>query len=270
MTAQLRHAVALLDVRCSQRDRGDLFSAVGDLGHRAGFMAFDAHAHDDARRRFRLAQACAEEADDWHLRAKVLLCMAGQAIWCGDPDTGLTLVELAMVRADRLMPSERAMLFAARAQALARLRRAEESVRAIGQADEQFSAASPANMTWRDNYDAAKHANATGDALYHLGLTGRFVGDATHRLNAATAGYTETRTRSRAMAGAKLASLTMVTGDPVQAAQIGSRALTDAGHVRSHRMTAELRELRTVAEPHKRVAEVAELRSRIGAATATT
>jgi hypothetical protein len=38
MTAQLRHAVALLDVRCSQRDRGDLFSAVGDLGHRAGLM----------------------------------------------------------------------------------------------------------------------------------------------------------------------------------------------------------------------------------------
>jgi hypothetical protein len=100
VVAQLRYCAELLNARCSERVHDDMFSAVGYLAHVTGFMAFDAYAHDDARRMFRFALKCAEEAGDWHLRAKVLSSLARQAIWCGDPDAGLTFTELAMVRSD--------------------------------------------------------------------------------------------------------------------------------------------------------------------------
>ena len=38
--------------------------------------------------------------------------MARQAVWCGDPDNRLTCTELALVRADRLTGTERAMIAA--------------------------------------------------------------------------------------------------------------------------------------------------------------
>jgi hypothetical protein len=90
-------------------------------------MAFDAYAHEDARKMFALALTCAEEANDWHLWAKVLSSMARQAIWCGDADNGLTLVEYGMVRADRLTLAERAMLRSAQLRAFAKLGRVQEA-----------------------------------------------------------------------------------------------------------------------------------------------
>jgi hypothetical protein len=271
VAAQLRYSAQLLNARCADRLRPELYSAVGFLGHTAGFMAFDAYAHDDARRMFQFALACAEEATDWHLRAKVLSSMARQAIWCGDPDSGLTLVELAMVRADRLTPTERAMLLAARARALAKLRRTQNAITTIGMADEEFDHAEPQNdPVWMRYYDAAQHRGDTGHALWDVAMTGQFVSEATSRLAQAVAGHTDTYVRSRAISGIKLASLTMATGDPGQAGEIGRRALASAGTIRSRRAADDLRQLRTLAAPHERITEVAELRHAIGERVATT
>lgn len=269
VAAQLRYSARLLNARCAERYRGDLYSAVGHLGHTAGFMAFDAYAHDDARSMFRFALACAEEATDWHLRAKVLSSMARQAIWCGDPDTGLTLVELAMVRADRLTPTEHAMLLAARARALAKLRRTQETLTTIGMADEEFNHAEPQNdPTWMRYYDAAQHNGDTGHALWDVAMTGQFATEATTRLTRAVTGHTDTYARSRAISGIKLASLTMVTGDPDEAGEIGRRALTSAGTIQSRRAADDLRQLRALAAPHNRIDEVSELRHAISARVA--
>ncbi len=221
VSAQLRYAVNLLGAGCAERHRTDLHSAVGFLGHTAGFMAFDAYAPSDARSMFQLGLTCAEAAGDWHLRGNVLSSMARQAIWCGHPDDGLTFIELAMVRADRLTATERAMLHAARARALAKLHRTEEAVRSVGQADEEFAHASPGNdPPWMAYYDAAQHSGDTGHALFDVALDGQFVGEARHRLEAAVAGHTAAFVRSRAISGIKLASLTMATGDPVEAASL--------------------------------------------------
>ncbi|WP_280352108.1 helix-turn-helix domain-containing protein [Nocardia abscessus] len=268
--AQLRYAVNLLNARCIEKHRADLQSAVGFLGHTAGFMAFDAYAHADARSMFRLAWTCAEEAGDWHLRGKVLSSMARQAIWCGDPDDGLTYIELAMVRSDRLTATERAMLHAARARALAKLHRIEEAAKAVGRADEEFSHASPENdPPWMAYYDAAQHSGDTGHALFDLALDGRFVGEARSRLRAAVDGHTEAYVRSRAISGIKLASLTMATGDPVEAAGFGTAALIDAGHIRSRRAADDLRELARFAKSHNKVTEAEELRTCIGSTLAS-
>lgn len=265
VAAQLRYSACLLNARYSERLHSDLHSAVGFLGHTAAFMAFDAYAHDDARRMFEFARGCAEEANDWHLRAKVLSSMARQEIWCGDPDAGLTLVELAMVRADRLTASERAMLLTARARALAKLHRVSEAAYTVGLADEQFANAEPDNdPVWMRYYDEAQHAGDTGHALFDLAVDGRFVGEARDRLALAVAGHSQLYARSRAISGIKLASLTMRAGDPVEAAQIGTRALQEAGTITSKRAADDLRELRTFAHDHRRVSEVAELQSGIG------
>lgn len=264
VSAQLRYAVNLLGASCAEKHRVDLHSAVGFLGHTAGFMAFDAYAHADAHSMFQLGLTCAEEVGNWHLRGKVLSSMARQAIWCGNPDDGLTSIELAMVRADRLTATERAMLHAARARALAKLHRTEEAVRAVGQADEEFARTAPENdPPWMAYYDHAQHSGDTGHALFDLALEGRFVGEARQRLEVAVAGHTDAFVRSRAISGIKLASLTMATGDPVEAASFGRTALGDAGHLRSRRAADDLRELRMFTQPHVRTTEVDELRSQI-------
>lgn len=109
----------------------------------------------------------------------------------------------------------------------------------------------------------------TGHSLYDLALYGHFVTDARERLSAAVAGHSDAYARSRAISGIKLASLTMVTGDPVEAAGVAFRALGDAGHVRSRRAADDLRELRALAVPHARLTEIGELCSRIGIVVAT-
>lgn len=266
VVAQLRYCVELLSARCSDQVRADLFSAVGYLAHVTGFMAFDAFAHDDARRMFRFALQCAEESGDWHLRAKVLSSMARQAIWCGDPDAGLTFTELAMVRSDRLTATERAMLHTGRARALAKLGRVQDTAAAVGAADEEFSYTRPANdPEYMHYYDAAQHAGDTGHALWDVALLGHFTTEARHRLCTAVTGHGEGFARARTMSQIKLASLVMVTGDPCEAAVIGGRALDVVSTIRSRRAADDMRDLRRFGEPHEQLAGVAELIHRIGA-----
>jgi hypothetical protein len=185
---------------------------------------------------FRLALACAEQAKDWHL----------------------------------LTPTVRAMLHTDRARALAKMRRVQETLIAVGTADEHFAHASPDNdppsMTF---YNAARHDQLTGQAFADLAILGREPGEATHRLEAAAAGHITGYTRSRAISLTKLASLTMATGDPLQAASLGHEALDVASTLRSHRATENLRELNRYAAAHQHLDEVAHLRHRIATLVCT-
>lgn len=263
--AQLRYCAELLHARCSDRVQADLFSAIGYLAEVTGFMAFDAYAHGDARRMFRFALQCAERAGDWHLRARVLSSMARQAIWCGDPDTGLTFIEFAMVRADRLTATERAMLHTGRARALAKLGRMQDTASAVGLADEEFCHSRPANdREFMRYYDAAQHAGDTGHALWDVAILGRFATEARYRLITAVAGHGEEFARARTMSQIKLASLEMAIGDPCEAAVVGGRALDAVSTIRSRRAADDMRDLRRFGESHAQLGGVAELIYRIG------
>jgi hypothetical protein len=264
---QLRWSVGLLGAICPERLRPELHSAVGYLAKTAGYMAVDANAHEEARRVYRFAVACAEQAKDWPLRAEALSSMAVQAIWTGQPDDGLTLAEQALVRADRLTPTGRAVLHVDRGRALAKMRRVNETLTAIGTADEHFAHFTPDNeppvMAF---YNAERHALLTGQALFDTAMLGRDPGEATDRFAAAVAAFTGTDdNRSRVICLTKLASLTMATGDPLQAAAIGHQALDIAGTIRSRRAAEELRELSRYAAAHQHLDEVAHLRHRIRA-----
>ncbi|MBV9142737.1 MAG: XRE family transcriptional regulator [Pseudonocardiales bacterium] len=261
---ELRWAAGLLDAICPDQLLPELHAAVGALAETVGYMALDAGAYAEAHRIFDLALACAEQAKDWNLRAKILSNMAAQAVWTGQPDDGLTLAEQALIRPDWLAPTVRAQLHNDRALALAAMRRVQEALRAIGTADEHFAHVTPDNEpSFMAGYTDARHALFTGRRLVDLAILGRDPGEATTRLTTAVAGFPEGRTRSRAICLTKLATLTMATGDPLQATAIGNEALEVASTLRSHRTTEDLRELFRHAAAHQDLEEVAELRHRI-------
>lgn len=265
VVAQLRHSARLLDARCPDRLHDELFSAVGFLGQVCAAMAFDAYAHSDARRFFRFAHACAEEAGDWNLRAKTLSSMARHAIWLGDAGNGLTLTELALVRGDRLTSTERAMLLVARSRALAKLGRVEETLATVAAADDEFAGANPADEpAWMRYYDVAHHNGDTGHALWDLAVhAGGDPTEAATRLRTAVEGHTDDYARSRTMSRIKLASLTMATGDPQEATDIGRRALGDAMSIRSRRAADDLRDLDQIAAPYCTNTDIENLRHEI-------
>ncbi len=268
---QLDWSAALLDVTCPARLRPELLSAVGALANRAGCMAFDVGAHEDARRVFRFALACAEKAEDWHLRAWVLDCMALLEIRTGRPDEGLTLADQGLVRADRLTATWQTILHTTRARALAKMRRVNETLTAIGTAEDHFAHSTPANdPPLPANWNAAFLAGNTGQALFDLAILGHNPAQATDLLTAAATGHTAGHARSRTNCVTKLASLTMATGDPLQAATIGHAALDAARTIHSRRVTDDLRELARYAAEHQHLDEVAHLRHRIATLVCTT
>ncbi|MCP2163918.1 XRE family transcriptional regulator [Goodfellowiella coeruleoviolacea] len=264
VSAQLSWSASLLSARCPARLRPALFAAVGYFGNVAGFMAFDAYQHDRARRIFRFSLSCAEEAADWHLRAKILSDMARQEMWCGDPDTALTHVEQAGIRADRLTSIELGKLASIRARALAGLRRADPARRAIAESDEAFNGAPASDgEPWLAYYRGLTRTDDSALALADLSIRGlTATAPAVDRLTAAIDRQPAGRTRSTARCRTKLATVLM-REDPRQAAEIGMLAVRGAGRLRSARSADDLRELSRVAGPHAAVPEIAELRQRI-------
>lgn len=261
--AQLRWSAQLLHAECPEPLRPELFGVISDFGGVAGFMAFDAFAHADAARTFRFSLRCAEESENWHLRACVLSMMARQAVWCGQPDDGLTQVETALVRSDRLTATERACLHTLRARALAKLGRAQECLSAVGAADNAFARTKPADdPAWVGFYDHAQHQGDTGHALFDLSVKGRKT-QAAPRLAYSVAHHEAEYARSRTISRTKLASLLMVTGDPRHAAAIGQRALDGVCSLHSKRAIADVRELQHYAGRHPHVVEAADLCDRI-------
>ena len=264
VTAQLRYYAELLNASCSDVVRRELLIAVGSFAETAGYMAHDDFAHDDARAMYSFALACAEEAGDWHLRAQVLCSMSYQASWCGDPDAGLTYTESALVRAERLTATERAMLHNNQARDLAKLGKVQDALRAIGAADEAFTQARTAeDPPWMASYTEARHLGFSGSSLWELGMRGQFVAETRNRMSTAAAIGTE-GLRARTGGQLKLASLIITTGDPLEAAALGTQALDGMGSLHSQRTTHKLRELRHLSAPHTHLPEIADLRHRIG------
>lgn len=261
--AQLRWSAQLLHADCPEPLRAALFGVISEFGGVAAFMAFDAFAHADAARTFRFSLRCAEESGNWHLRASVLSMMARQAVWCGQPDDGLTHVETALVRNDRLTGTERACLHTLRARALAKLGRVQECLSAVGAADDAFAHSKPADdPAWVGFYDHAQHQGDTAHALFDLSIKGRKT-QAAPRLAYSVAHHEAEYARSRTISRTKLASLLMVTGDPNQAAAIGQLALDGVSTLHSKRAITDVRELQHYTARHPHVVEVVDLRDRI-------
>ncbi|CAN3982154.1 helix-turn-helix domain-containing protein [Kitasatospora purpeofusca] len=268
--AQLRWATGLLNASCPTPLRAELFGVVSRLATVVGASAFDAFAHDDAHRLFAFATSCAEEVDNWPLRAISYNLRSRQATWRDDPDAGLTLAELGLARSDRLSPGEQSMLHNARARALAKMGRTQQTLAAIGASDESFSSIVPAaEGPWMAYYDSAQHHGDTGHALFDLALAGHRPQEALQRLQTAVSSHGDGFARSRAFSRTKLATLQMATSDPEQALAEGHTAIAEVSDLRSLRANHELAELGHVAHRHRNLPDVRDLRAQI-ATTVTT
>ncbi|MEU3978881.1 helix-turn-helix transcriptional regulator [Streptomyces sp. NPDC026672] len=264
-------AAGLLHVRCADHLRADLLAAISHLGIVVGASAFDAYRHAYATGAFIFAADCAEEAGNWHLRAKAFSFLARQAVWIGKPDDGLTYAEKGLVRSDRITATERAMLHTARARAFGKMGNVRDCLAAVGEADEAFGQTRPSeDPPWMAYYDEPQHNGDTAHALFDLVVReGHDPGRAARRLAAAVHGHGDDFKRSRAISRTKLASLIMATSDPRRAAAIGHDALDEVDRLTSRRAADDLRQLAAFAAKHPRVEEALALRERITTAVSS-
>ena len=264
---QLRWAARLLEARADNETRREMFEAVGNLAGVVAFSAFDIGDQRSAARCFRFALWCSEEGGSWALRAATLADMARQAVYIGDLDEALSLIEFAQVRADRLSATGRAMVSTVRARLLATLGRHAEAVAEVDRADSHFVDHDPADdPPWLIYYDEAEHQGGTARALTPLAVAIGEPGKAGERLAAAIRLHSDSYPRSRAFSRTRLATLTMTTGDPRDAVALGRQAVAEAVTLHSRRMTDELRALDRAALRHVGLPEVTELRRSLAVA----
>ncbi|MEU2178639.1 XRE family transcriptional regulator [Nocardia sp. NPDC019219] len=258
---QLGRFVRLLDGKASPGTRRALLEAIGNFASVAGYAAFDIGDYTAAERRFRLALWCADTAGSWELRASALADMARKTAYIGNADGGLSLIELAQVRSDRLSATTRAMLSALRAQYLAAMERPDEALSEVARADEQFAERNPAtDAPWLCFYDEAEHFGSTGKALTPIAQRRHRIELAALRIRRAVDPQAAEYPRSQTFSLTRLATLTMQIGDPKEAAVLGIRAATQASRLDSHRIQNELQRLAAASSRHRRMSDVVALR----------
>jgi hypothetical protein len=262
---QLRWAARLLDSQTSDDNvRRALFEAVGNLGGVVAFSAFDVADYQSADRCFEFALWCAGQGGSWALRANTLTDMARKAVYLGDADDALSLVEFAQVRSDRVSATARAMMSAIRARLLALSGRYADAQAEVDNADLHFAERDPAtDPAWLCYYDEAEHQGSTGRALIPVARAAARVELAAPRLEAAIRLHDDHYPRSRTFSRTRLAALMMAVDNPQEAATIGRQAVADAASLRSKRIVAELQDLARAAEHHTRIDDVAELHNTI-------
>ncbi|MGC7102743.1 XRE family transcriptional regulator [Amycolatopsis lurida] len=259
-TLQLRWAARLLNAQVQERSRAALFESVGNLSGVVAFSAFDMGDHGAAARCFQFSLWCAEQGQSWELRAATLADMARQAVYVGDLDSALTLIEHAQVRADRLSATGRTVVSVVRARLLALLGRHDDARAEVERADMYFADRHPAtDPLWLTYYDDAEHAGSTARALIPLAVLTREPGVPAERLSKAISIHTDGYRRSRAFSRIRLATLMMAAGDPHEGVVLGRLALEDAADLHSQRVSDELRGLRAAADRHGDIPDAADL-----------
>lgn len=264
IAGQVKWAVGLLNASATEEVKNALYRSVGFLVDVAGWGAFDAGYHGTARHYFKLALSCAEQANDWGLRANVLSDMARQAVYIGRPDDGLSLIELAQVRQDRQTPTVRAMLSTVRARTLAKVGRGEDCYGAVLAAEDHLVRQNPDDdPPWITYFDTAELAGDAGHALLDVALAGRHVDDARVRLRQGVESYSANDARGRAFALGKLAILELNVGDPHQGISYGEQALEAEAPLKSRRAQDDLAAVSQALGKHVRLTGARELRSRL-------
>lgn len=237
-------ATQLLGAQATDVTKMELNRVVGFLVDVAGWGAFDAGYHDAAGKYFHLALHCAEQGNDWGLRANVLSDMARQAIYIGRPDDGLSMIELAQVRQDRQTPTVRAMLSTVRARALAKLNRPQDCQCAVRAAEDHFADAQPSDDPgWITYFNEAHLYGDTGHAMLDVALDGHYIADTRNRLHRAVTSYSAEQARSRAFALGKLAILELTQGDAPTGVLHARQALAADASLRSARAVDDLKAL---------------------------
>jgi tetratricopeptide (TPR) repeat protein len=114
-----------------------LYGTAAELARFAGWAAFDADRHGDARSYWRAGLLSAQAAEDPDLHAYLLSNLALQAIYAGDGQTAVDLLETARARIGKESSvTVRAMLDAWQVRAHAELREPRKASHLLNRADD--------------------------------------------------------------------------------------------------------------------------------------
>ncbi|MEV6096222.1 hypothetical protein [Nocardia sp. NPDC051981] len=242
MVAQLRVAVGYLRADMSAPVRGAMNAAVGTFFRVVGWALYDRGNHEAARTNFRAGWHCAEQADEWWLRAAVLTCLARQDIYLGDPDNALTLLGLASVRADRVSLLRRADIAAVQARAFGKLGNAVECMRAVDQAEKFFDESrgqdhpDTAHEGFKTYYNESLLSGDTAQGLFDLSYHHNAeVPNTVSRLRTAL-NLSDEHARSRQLSLIRLAALQLRRGDRDEGLALGIQAVDSASGTGSARI----------------------------------
>jgi transcriptional regulator with XRE-family HTH domain len=264
LAGQVRWAVGLCEAYVDRKAEPALYSAVGNLCSKAGWAAHDSGLAESSGHYYRAALRCAEQADDWRLRAGVLFGLSTVAAEAGRGDEALTFAEQGRLRADRLPATSRAWNALCQAQAHAMLADREATLAAIGRAEDEVAAADPSERLWGAPLDAAElHANC-GRALRMLTMRGGGRFEATTvRLREAVAAYPDAYARSRALTAAELSTVLMCRDEVAEAIHYGNQVLDAAPTMQSARLRQAVRIMHAATSGKHAMPEVDDFRRRI-------
>ncbi|MGH3833789.1 MAG: helix-turn-helix domain-containing protein [Pseudonocardiaceae bacterium] len=275
---QLRVTLPLLDAQITPEVRPRLFLATADLATQAGWMSYDGHQHDSARRLWMIALDLArasEHPQDSDLTVYLLADMALQAVHLGRPQEALRLAHLghtAAISPHPVSASTTSLLANIQARTLAIQGDAAGCDRALGQALDHFAAIDPATAPpWTAYLGHTGISGHQGSASYMLALHGRdphAAARAVPLLRQAVDGFGSGYARLRALYLPDLAGAFALTGDVDTAITVGHQAIDAVTVLHSAQPYDRLRVLDTALQPLHTSAGVAELRDRLNAAAA--
>lgn len=276
-TAQLRALLRLREAKMRPAVRSRLDMITADLAMLTAWCSYDVEQHDQARHLWMVALKICQYTD--HPRAgdlavDVLLDMAHQSLHRSRPREALRLVGLGLA-VENYSPGSvsdltRSYLSSVQSWSYAALGERVSCERALGRAEEHFTAVDPATAPpWAAHVDSAEFAAQQGHAWYLLSATDAGAADrAVALLAASTNAQSDEYARTRAVNLAGLAGSYARTGEVASAVQLGFRALKEIDRTSSRRAYQRLRMLDDCLAAHQ-TSDVSDLRQHIQTACAT-
>lgn len=248
---------------CTEATGRALLSVLSEQAQQAGWAAFDAGNHADARRLYEASHQAATEAGDTPLAGNALAFLAYQAIGA-DPQAAVRVAaESCRTAGSDAPPAVRALLYERLAWAHAVAGNAAETERALGIAEAALADnEGTLQPDWAAWVDRSELQIMTGRCWTELRRPLRAV----PVLEQVLAGFDDTHARDKALYLSWLADSYLAAGEIEQAAAVTSRVLDLSAGVASVRPRERIVPVLRQLGSHRELPQVAEVLDKARAA----
>jgi hypothetical protein len=256
--AEIEKTAALLNGGSfSGPDRQELLSFFSEQAQQAGWAAFDAGWHGEAKQLYERSFNAAKEANDAALAANALALRSYQLLPSTDVAVDLT-DKSCSIAANSMHPGVKSLLYQRGAWTYAVAGQADKAAWALGEAESALTASAddgygPEWALWAHN--PTELQIITGRCWTELHRPLRAV----PALEAAMAQYNDSHARDKALYLSWLAEAYLDAGEVEHSATAATRALDLSADVASARPQQRLSVVMNRLEPHQSVPEVADL-----------
>ena len=242
------------------------FFLGAELAKIAAGLSWDAGLHDSAQRYYVLAVRMAKISGNVEFGALCLASMARQMFDLGRPVEGLDLVQLGQYGSRRVAsPTLRALLHTREAWAYALMGKAQEFHRAVGQAQECFTARTTAGEPpWLSTFDEAELEGVVGARMRDLA---RFdpsqAALAESHIRRALVLRHPARVRNRIFDVIGLARTRLAVGEAEGACELINSVLPTARSIGSGRVVRKLRDFLTESAGYRNITAIRDVHDTI-------